>query len=666
MTLLTPWGLLGLLGIAVLILIYIIRPNYQQKVVSSTYIWKLSLKYRKKRIPTNKLRNVLLIVCQILILASCAAVLAQPVKVLFNRVQEREVILVIDSSASMRAEAYDEESKSERSRFERAVARAKQLSDSVLDDDGIVSLIVADNNPDILVQRATAARGGDVEAAFETLLKDDGCAYGVADMETSMLMCEELIAENPNAEVFLYTDVAYAHVPAEVNVVDVKGKGEWNAAILNATATVNDNYYAITVDVVCYGTDAEVDLQIDILNANAMDSEDVGESITLEQRGIKCRGEAPTRVVFINADQYVESNNEVENVVYYLLGEGERIYSYKSIHISLLERDSFEEDNNFNIYDGQKQILKVQYASAKPNPFFSTILTNLRLHYQNRWDLQITEVKLNDKPALEGFDFYIFEHDMPAVMPTDGFVMLVNPSTTDDEYENTGIQFETEVPLSDSMPLTVNDTTHPLMKDILVTDGVSNITIQKYSRLRYDEDFEVLMTYNEQPVMLSKKVESSQVLVLAFSVHFSNFTLLMDFPIFMNNVFDYYMPSTVRGNAFEVNEKVHLNARGPELSVSMDNNNEQVFTSFPATLYMDTPGTYTLKQETYFGIEVIENIYVKIPAAESNIFAQGDGLTNPYSTQETEKFFEDLLLYIAAALVALIFIEWWLKGHENA
>ena len=69
MTLLVPLGLLGLLGVVALIIIYIIRPNYQQKFISSTYIWKLSLKYRKKRIPTSKLRNILLILCQVCITA---------------------------------------------------------------------------------------------------------------------------------------------------------------------------------------------------------------------------------------------------------------------------------------------------------------------------------------------------------------------------------------------------------------------------------------------------------------------------------------------------------------------------------------------------------------------------------------------------------------------
>ncbi|UKI12805.1 MAG: BatA domain-containing protein [Oscillospiraceae bacterium] len=44
---LIPLGLLGLLGIVALILIYIIKPNFQQKLISSTFIWRLSLKFKK-------------------------------------------------------------------------------------------------------------------------------------------------------------------------------------------------------------------------------------------------------------------------------------------------------------------------------------------------------------------------------------------------------------------------------------------------------------------------------------------------------------------------------------------------------------------------------------------------------------------------------------------
>lgn len=48
MTLINKIGLLGLIGVVALIIIYVIRPNYQQKTISSTYVWKLSLKKEKE------------------------------------------------------------------------------------------------------------------------------------------------------------------------------------------------------------------------------------------------------------------------------------------------------------------------------------------------------------------------------------------------------------------------------------------------------------------------------------------------------------------------------------------------------------------------------------------------------------------------------------------
>ena len=141
MTLLAPLGLLGLLGIVALIIIYIIRPNYQQKFISTTYVLKLSLKYRKKKIPVSKLRNFLLILCQILILTACAFILTQPNKVLKAQVDGAEIVVIIDSSASMRAG--DDET-----RFERAVLMAQEKASDVVKNGGIVSVILADDTRD--------------------------------------------------------------------------------------------------------------------------------------------------------------------------------------------------------------------------------------------------------------------------------------------------------------------------------------------------------------------------------------------------------------------------------------------------------------------------------------------------------------------------------------
>ena len=93
MTWLLPLGFLGLAGVIALIVIYIIKPNYQNKYISSTYVWRLSLKYRKKRLPLNKLNNILQFLCQCLILTICGLLLAQPVIVSEKVGDENEKVM---------------------------------------------------------------------------------------------------------------------------------------------------------------------------------------------------------------------------------------------------------------------------------------------------------------------------------------------------------------------------------------------------------------------------------------------------------------------------------------------------------------------------------------------------------------------------------------------
>ena len=101
MTLLLPLGLIGLLSIALLVLIYVLRPNYQNKLVSTTFVWKLSMRYRNKRLPMSRLRNLLILICQLLLLASLAMMMAQPVVPITTGTSDNEKIAIIDASASM-------------------------------------------------------------------------------------------------------------------------------------------------------------------------------------------------------------------------------------------------------------------------------------------------------------------------------------------------------------------------------------------------------------------------------------------------------------------------------------------------------------------------------------------------------------------------------------
>ena len=99
MNLLYPIGLLGLIGIPILILIYIIKSKYREYTISSTYIWKLSERFLKKKSPLSKLSGLLSLILQILTVLFLSFALAHPILTLPN--SARNYVLVVDNSASM-------------------------------------------------------------------------------------------------------------------------------------------------------------------------------------------------------------------------------------------------------------------------------------------------------------------------------------------------------------------------------------------------------------------------------------------------------------------------------------------------------------------------------------------------------------------------------------
>ena len=123
------------------------------------------------------------------------------------------------------------------------------------------------------------------------------------------------------------------------------------------------------------------------------------------------------------------------------------------------------------------------------------------------------------------------------------------------------------------------------------------------------------------------------------------------------------------GNVFDVNESIVLKNRGAEIFLKSSSNADlpsDPYKTFPTSVILTLPGTYTVSQTTYFGKEVTEEVYVRIPAIESNIKLYEERLDGPTRAVQTEDGFKDLLVYLAAALVALLFIEWILKSKDNA
>ena len=78
MTFLYPLGLLGLIGIPLFIIMYLIKNRYTEQTVPSTYIWTLSERFLRRRNPLSRLTGIISLILQILLVLVLSLAVAHP------------------------------------------------------------------------------------------------------------------------------------------------------------------------------------------------------------------------------------------------------------------------------------------------------------------------------------------------------------------------------------------------------------------------------------------------------------------------------------------------------------------------------------------------------------------------------------------------------------
>lgn len=448
MRLLTPLGLIGLLGLVVWLVIYLLKPNYQNKYISSTYIWKLSLKYKKKNIPISKLRHILLLICQVLMICAAVFILANPVIVRPSENTGPDKIIVLDASASMRSEFEGV------TRYSRAIEEIRNFAGDAIEQGGTITLISADTESKLLLSGCTDK--GELDVVLDGL----GCSYGIADVDGAMDIAFDALQDNQSAEICFFTDTTYGN-SGKVNVYNMSkvDSGEWNAAILDVRTAYSDGFYTFEVDVACYGKDQYVVLKGEVGKANGVEA-----SMTLPQTEIDCRDDGTFTVIYTYSTIKHDDNTQLV-----ILNENQKVFSYDYVRFYVEEPDSVATDNEFYVYGGTMPKVRIQYYSTKPNIFFRNIIIAIRDEWakQHLLDIELKVIPEGGEPELSGYDVYIFEHKVPDRLPSDGVVFLLDP----DKASNAGFAIKRRITLSntsdaDGEPLSVKDASHPIMKYI--------------------------------------------------------------------------------------------------------------------------------------------------------------------------------------------------------
>ena len=78
MSFLYPLGLLGLIGVPILILVYIIKSKYTEQTVASTYLWTLSERFLKRKRRPSPLAGLISLIIQILAVIVASLAIAHP------------------------------------------------------------------------------------------------------------------------------------------------------------------------------------------------------------------------------------------------------------------------------------------------------------------------------------------------------------------------------------------------------------------------------------------------------------------------------------------------------------------------------------------------------------------------------------------------------------
>lgn len=365
MTFLNPSGLWLFLGIPVLIIIYLIKNQHEDKAVSSTYIWKLSEKFAKKRLPIQRLRKILLFLLQLLIITAFSLMAAQPAVV---SGESYDYVAVIDCSASMWQKDNDGIS-----RFEYAVEQVKELAND-LKGGHTISVILATDAPFCL------AEGCNSESEIKNALNKATCTYGGCDDASAMALAEEICKRTENPKVMFYTDKNYEKT-GNITVVPI-GDDMWNVAVEGLTVEKQgDNTLFKAFVISCNKTvSLAVGLRIDGKTEDAKIIEcESGEEQTVE---FVMEG----NLSFDVAEVYVESD------------------------------DGLEEDNSYSYCKVNNKKYNVLLVSLSPlyieSAFKAMDNCNIKVVYSTE-----------DAPA-EGWDLYIYDGVYPKSYPTDGSVIV--------------------------------------------------------------------------------------------------------------------------------------------------------------------------------------------------------------------------------------------------
>lgn len=370
------WPLFLLITIPLLVLLYILKRKYREEVIPSTLLWNEVYKNTRANTPWEKLRKNIMLLLQIIILLLLILSLMRPF-LNFGGKTYKNIILVIDNTASMSAEYGDE------SRLEEAKRLAKEVLSSTKDDTNTY-IISFDGNSNLL-------QNGDFNKDISNeVISSISQSYNTGEISESLSFVKAIgegIEED--YEVIAITDKDFSLGDVNGKVVSLANSGV-NASIDNISHKFLEDKVRVIATITNRGS-GEYSGDFSLYDGE--------ELISVETLDLK---EGENKTLTFNLPS-IKSE--------FLRGE-------------LSRKDMILEDNTYNHVIGKKKVNKV------------LIVTEQNLFLEKAFaSIQNTEVyKTNSASNLtseDNYDLYVFDNVTPDIMPSKGSILFINPSSNE-------------------------------------------------------------------------------------------------------------------------------------------------------------------------------------------------------------------------------------------
>lgn len=623
-----PLGLLGLIGIPILIILYIIKSHYTEQQVASVYLWQLSEKFlkKKKRLRFGGLLSLLL---QILAVTAISLTIAGPKFILENAAND--YCFVLDASGSMRAEQGDTNRfQTGKQQIRQIIEQSKDGSSYTLVYAGSSSYIVCDGEQ----QREAAL------AVLDTL----ECEWGESSCADALALVQDKYTADHSPLTYLVTDRDYQ----SENITLLKiGQEDQNYAFVAYSYTVKGGALTVSGQVISSHREGDVTVELYIDGEKA------------EQTTVSVQKQTAT-------DFQIQTT----------------CGRFAELTLRIANEDSFMDDNEGVLYTtGQEQNNRTLIVSDASAYLEFALLASRKTAV----DVVSTKKYGENKDAYSGYNLYIFDNCsntacLPDAVPEDAAVwffgvqksiagsgfsfrevveaegLLPGSSEGEQEIEN---RFEPTYTTASSS--TVKSFTEGLLKQI--------VAVKKYARYTPNRNFTNLMYQgSDSLIFVGENEKGNRQVTFAFDLHDSDFPLKADFLILMNNLLGYSFPAVVEQTLFCVGEELTVNIpagcsdlllEAPDGKISYPD-----FSGSTAYCSLDQVGTYKITAHVQ-GSQQQYYVYSHVPAAESYDMEAGTlNMEKMSDSTASDGYYDKLILYFLILALAFV-LDWGVYCYEQ-